>query len=644
MRKMLLFLLLVLPVISLNAQIPVSTTPENKNVILEEFTGIHCGYCPLGHKVASTIMTSNPNNAYVIAIHTGSYATPDAGEPDYRTSFGSAIASQSDLTAYPAGTVNRHVFSGMGQSSGGTAMSRTNWTAASTTILGQPSYLNVGVSAQVDYVTRVLTIHCQVYYTGNSTVTTNKLNIAILQNNIKGPQSGSSGNPTMVTPDGQYLHQHMLRHMLTGQWGVTIKNTNTASGTLKVDTTITYTVPAAYTSVPVNLAELEIIAFVSEGNQEIISGSGCLMNQPAIDASISSVSGLPLLHCSTNTITPTVVLKNKGTDVLTSAIINYTVDGGATVSQNWSGSLAPGATTNVTITNPITPAQGSHVVKCFTTMPNGVNDLNALNDDYSATYNGFLTFSTTPVNEEFTSTSFPPAGWVVDGNYWARHATSSFGIGTGSARMNFYAAQTGVENDLYIYGLDLSGVSTYHLSFDHAYAQYQSGYDDRLQVQISNNCGSSWTSLFDKAGSTLSTAPASSSSFTPTSGQWATNTINLSFFAGQSDLIIRFHAISDYGNNLFIDKINTASGTGLSEAGNDDNLMIYPNPAYDIVTILNAENSEMMLYDVYGKLVTSEYIFGNNHTLNVDALATGTYILKIIRGDKISSQKISVIK
>jgi hypothetical protein len=31
-------------------QTPVSQSPLNKNVVLEELTGINCGYCPDGHK------------------------------------------------------------------------------------------------------------------------------------------------------------------------------------------------------------------------------------------------------------------------------------------------------------------------------------------------------------------------------------------------------------------------------------------------------------------------------------------------------------------------------------------------------------------------------------------------------------------
>ncbi len=642
MRKLLLSLVLGLSTISLFAQIPVSTTPQNKKAIIEEFTGIHCGYCPDGHLIAQTILANNPGNAYMIAIHTGSYATPSTGEPDYRTAYGTAIAGQTGLTGYPAGTVNRHVF-GHGMTTGGTATSRTYWNADATTIMGQPSYLNVGVTAQVDYATRALTVHCQVYYTANSTVATNKLNIVLLQNNIKGPQSGSSANPTMVTPDGQYLHQHMLKEMFTGQWGVTIKNTNTASGTMKVDTTFTYTVPAAFTAVPANLAELEVVAFVSEGNQEIISGSGAFVNPPAVDAGITSISGLPTIQCSSAGIAPTVTLKNIGTTTLTSATINYQVDGGTTVSQPWTGSLASGATVNVTITNPITPTNGHHTIRCFTTLPNGLADMNAVNDEYSGTYNIFSVYSATPVAEEFTASTFPPANWVVDGSAWSRATVSSFGTGSGSAKMDFYNSPSGVIADLYVYGLDLSSGTGHYLSFDHAYAQYSTE-NDRLQVQVSTNCGSTWASPFNKAGSTLATAPAlGTASFTPTAAQWVSNNVDLSAYDGQASVLVRFHATSAYGNNLYIDKIMTGTGFGVNETLNNKNIQVYPNPATELVNITNAQNSTLQLYDVFGKLILSDNVANNNYTLNVAGYAAGTYILKITNSEGSISKKITVV-
>ena len=46
------------------------------------------------------------------------------------------------------------------------------------------------VRAIIDMGTNTLTVNVEIYYTGSQTVTSNKINVAVLQNNIEGPQSG----------------------------------------------------------------------------------------------------------------------------------------------------------------------------------------------------------------------------------------------------------------------------------------------------------------------------------------------------------------------------------------------------------------------------------------------------------------------
>ena len=103
MKKILLSIFLLATLVA-NAQTFVSTTPENKNIILEEFTGITCVWCPAGHLIGQTLHDNNPNDVFLINIHTGGYATPQGAGTDFNTSFGDAIAAQSNLAGYPAGT------------------------------------------------------------------------------------------------------------------------------------------------------------------------------------------------------------------------------------------------------------------------------------------------------------------------------------------------------------------------------------------------------------------------------------------------------------------------------------------------------------------------------------------------------------
>lgn len=319
------------PVIAYSQTI-VSTTVENRKAILEEFTGIHCVYCPQGHAIAEQILNNHPGDAFAINIHQGGYAEPGANEPDFRTPFGNAIANQTGLTGYPAGTVNRHYFPGRQMGAAGTtAMGRSSWSVSANDIIAMSSYLNMAVEASIDIDTRELVVHVESYYTGTSPQSTNLLNVALLQNNTLGPQTGgNAGN--------NYVHMRRLVHLVTGQWGEEI--TTTTSGTF-VDRTYTYTIPAAYNDVPAVLSDMEIVVFMTETHQEIISGNGAFpsligleyQNDPEMTA-IAEISR----NCS-GTLAPVVTITNKGEQPVTSATIRYSVNSGEEFTYNWTGNL-----------------------------------------------------------------------------------------------------------------------------------------------------------------------------------------------------------------------------------------------------------------------------------------------------------------
>ena len=114
MMKNLLTIALALVTTISFAQTFVSTTPENKNVVLEEFTGIYCGFCPDGHVIGQGLHDANPNDVFLINIHTGGYSNPNGpSDPDFNCLYGAAIGSASGLAGYPAGTVNRATFNGI---------------------------------------------------------------------------------------------------------------------------------------------------------------------------------------------------------------------------------------------------------------------------------------------------------------------------------------------------------------------------------------------------------------------------------------------------------------------------------------------------------------------------------------------------
>ena len=248
-------LALLLPVFGFCAfaQTIVTTTPENRNVVLEIFTGINCSACPSGHNISQSLLNNNPEDVFIINIHSGSYSNPSGNQPDFRTQWGNALRNQSGLVGYPAGTVNRQNFPGQEQGNNGTtALSRGQWVGAANSVLEQESYVNTGVEAVIDVQTRIMTIDVEAYYTANSPEATNKLNVAVLQNNTLGPQvSGNMGN--------NYVHKYRLIDLVTGQWGEEI--TNTTSGSL-ISNQYVYSIPDDINGIPVKVEDLEVVVFL----------------------------------------------------------------------------------------------------------------------------------------------------------------------------------------------------------------------------------------------------------------------------------------------------------------------------------------------------------------------------------------------
>ena len=92
MKKDLLFILLLMLAVNVcRAEHNVSTEQQYKNVLVEEFTGIHCGYCPQAHKIAAGLLKAQPEKVHVIAIHAGSFSVPHSDEPDFRIKEGKEI-------------------------------------------------------------------------------------------------------------------------------------------------------------------------------------------------------------------------------------------------------------------------------------------------------------------------------------------------------------------------------------------------------------------------------------------------------------------------------------------------------------------------------------------------------------------------
>ncbi|MCB0643398.1 MAG: T9SS type A sorting domain-containing protein, partial [Phaeodactylibacter sp.] len=103
------------------------------------------------------------------------------------------------------------------------------------------------------------------------------------------------------------------------------------------------------------------------------------------DAGITNIEGLEGVICAEST-DAVFTITNFGTEPLTSLDVVYSLNGGGAVTQGWTGNLAPGASTVVSINlSPLT--SGINTIEGSTANPNGMADEIPTNDSYSREFN-----------------------------------------------------------------------------------------------------------------------------------------------------------------------------------------------------------------------------------------------------------------
>ncbi len=295
-------------------------------------------------------------------------------------------------------------------------------------------------------------------------------------------------------------------------------------------------------------------------------------NSPALVAPVANYGAATNLftpdgdYCFGNNITPQIELKNLGTSVLTTATISYQIDGGAVQTFAWTGSLAAQAVLNVNLPNIVAPALGAHTYRAFVTISNGVaNTANTFSNDITANFE-VVNGAAFPFSENFESNTFPPDKWQVtqstgkDCYKWVEYTgiTGLSGATSGVAFMNFfrYNAASNQKDELISPIIDIPVTATTAIvEFDVAYRQKTVGTADGLAVEISTDCGVTWTSIYSKTGATLSTVGSvSATQFVPTAAQWRKEQIDISTYANQK-VRVRFISTNQFGNNLYIDNV-----------------------------------------------------------------------------------------
>ena len=91
-----------------------------------------------------------------------------------------------------------------------------------------------------------------------------------------------------------------------------------------------------------------------------------------------------------------------------------------------------------------------------------------------------------------------------------------------------------------------------------------------------------------------------------------------------------------YGEYYLIPRVGADLGTGIPQYLTENDLVVYPNPVSDKLTVTLRTNAfqvtNMAVYDINGKLVNAQPVSDNQIEMNTNGLAAGNYFLRLSDG------------
>lgn len=653
MKKQLLTLILAAAGSAAVAQVP-------RMALYEEFTGENCPPCAATNPGLDALLALPSNASKVIPIK---WQVPIPSAPSntwslYRTNQSeinwryTAAGYGYGISSAPSGKMDGQDVTVFGAASNHPA--NLNATAISN---AQAVTTPFGITLTPVYNTAMTTATVGVVINAASAITTTNsiFRLSLIERKINfATAPGTNGEKDFQNVVIRSYPTTLSGTVTTGM-GTAIPNTWTAGQTHTLS--LVCNIPS-YTR---DLSQLAFVGFIQDdANKKVWQAARSA--QPSIpnDIKFNSLT-ISAVSC-TNNVTPILNVANNGTTAITSLTITPFINGVAQPVYTVATTIAGSATAAITMPT-YTAGSGSST---FSVNISGVSggDINTANNMGSQAFVLVQNYFPGPVTEGYTAATFPPTNWFMtnaDGGAasWSRNATAGVApSGAGAAKYDFYNNSIiGDSDDLYLPPTNLTGVTSPSLTFDVAYAFYTAApgnENDKLEVFCSTNCGATWTSIYMKAGTTLTTAPLTTAAFVPSATQWRNEVVALPAAASNNaSVLVKFTATSDYGNNLYIDNINMGNTpTSIkSTVNNSSNVELFPNPANASTNLFVKStsniNATVIVMNLLGQVVSQKQVAitagDNNITINTSDLANGVYNV-VFKGEQTVTKKLTVSK
>ncbi len=364
--------------------------------------------------------------------------------------------------------------------------------------------------------------------------------------------------------------------------------------------------------------------------------------RPDLDLEVAAINNPDLISCDTE-VEPNITLKNTGLNEIISFQVSYATTKGASGTLNVDGlNLTRDQTLEVSFPQTSMPL-GEDTFTATISMVNGSSgDGEASNDVLSQPFILDDQRDVLPKIETFegplSTTDWLQIGTDQGVSWEVDDAPGLIGSGNQGAMLNFFNySQIGELDYLVSPVLDFSGASDPTLTFDLAYGG-GNNVNDGLIILVSTDCGEQYRdTVYSAFGAQLATAESNGEFFPDGTSDWEKIEVNLSSFAGLTDIRVAFVGVNDFGNNLFVDNIEFfINDLTTSLKLTPEQMILFPNPANSEFSVAfrlsQRQPLEIRIIDPLGRVV-SWFDLGEvlNQTLRVELPnSSGVYILQAI--------------
>lgn len=245
------------------------------------------------------------------------------------------------------------------------------------------------------------------------------------------------------------------------------------------------------------------------------------------------------------------------------------------------------------------------------------------------------TAATLPYTEDFENEVFPPSCWSV-----LSTNETTWGANNGFAYCNY--SMTAQDEKLITNAISFAGHNNITMTFDFK-ASYTYIHNSDPEEQYNLLIYASTDN-----GNTFSNTPVYD--MRNDQGEfddWAVTsaTVNLSSFAGQSNVKLMFRYYGTYGAELYIDNVYISESTSIADVESNNTVSVYPNPANNVINVNATSNiSNVEVYTITGQKVGDFTANNTNIAINTSNLTNGLYLMQIHTENGIINKKFSVVR